>query len=200
MKTNQIKLLLFDFFTISLFMVLIPKIITIDIMVLKNELSETSLTEYLQEFFILISAIIFLKASLKHSTSKGFFILVTGLFTMMFVREVDYYLDFIMHGFWKIPAIIIFLITIYYAFKNKNTITQALLTHSQTKQFTYIFIGFMIIVLFSRLFGTGSLWRDIMGENYNHIYKTVIQEGIELFGYSLLFYGSVLFHFKEKKS
>ena len=196
MKNNQVKYLLFDFLALAILMALIPFFISIDITVLKNELSETSITEFMQEFFILISAIIFYKASSKEPESKGIFILLAGLFTMMFIREGDYYLDTIFHGFWKLPVAIVLIATLYYAFKNKTTIFKPLLTHSQTKKFTYILIGFLIIIIFSRLFGTGSLWRDIMGDNYHHLYKTVIQEGLELFGYSLIFYGSMLFWFR----
>ena len=197
MKNNQAKSLLFEFLALVILMLLIPFFISVDITILKNGLSEISITEFMQEFFIFISAIIFYKASSKESESKGLFILMAGLFAMMFIREGDYYLDAIVHGFWKVPVAIVLIATLYYAVKNRTTVLQPLLTHSQTKAFTYIFIGFLIIVIFSRVFGTGSLWRDIMGDDYHHVYKTVIQEGLELFGYSLVFYGSMLFHLRK---
>lgn len=199
MKNNQAKSLLFEFLALAILMLLIPFFISVDITILKNGLSEVSITEFMQEVFILISAIIFYKASSKEPESKGLFILMAGLFIMMFIREGDYYLDAIFHGFWKVPVAIVLIATLYYAVKNKTTILQPLLTYSQTKMSTYILIGFLIIIVFSRTFGTGSLWRDIMGDDYHHVYKTVIQEGIELFGYSLVFFGSMLFNRKKKE-
>jgi hypothetical protein len=199
MKYNQIKPLLFEFLALIILIVAIPFFISVDINILKNELSEISFTEFIHELFILISAIMFYKVSIKNINSKGFFILLSALFIMMFIREMDYFLDFIFHGFWKIPVGIILLITLYSVYKNKNTIIEPLVKYGQTKWFTYIFIGLLVIFIFSRVFGTGSLWRDIMGDDYNHIYKTVIQEGIELFGYGLVFLGSLFFYFKKDK-
>lgn len=199
MKNNQVKFLLFEFLALTILMLLIPFFISVDITILKNGLSETSITELMQEFFIFISAIIFYKVSSREVESKGLFILISGLFIIMFIREADYYLDTIFHGFWKVPALIILITTLYYALKNKSTILQPLLTYSQTKKFTYIFIGFLIIIIFSRVFGTGSLWSNIMGDDYHHLYKTVIQEGLELFGYSFVFYGSMLFYFEKSQ-
>lgn len=179
-------------------MMLIPFFISVDITVLENQLSEVSITEFMQEIFIFIAALIFYRASSKHLESKGLFILMAGLFAMMFVREGDYYLDAIFHGFWKVPVAMILITTVYFAYQNRKTILEPMLTHMESKPFVYIFIGFMIIVIFSRVFGTGSLWREIMGDNYHHLYKTIIQEGLELFGYSLLFYGSVLFYLRNE--
>lgn len=45
-------------------------------------------------------------------------------------------------------------------------------------------------MIFSRIFGSGTLWKDVMNDDYHHIYKTIIQEGLELFGYVFLFIGS----------
>jgi hypothetical protein len=192
------KSLLFEFLALAILMLLIPFFISIDITVLENQLSEISITEFMQEIFIFIVALIFYRASKKHLESKGLFILMAGLFSMMFIREGDYYLDVIYHGFWKLPVAIVLITTVYFAYQNRHTIMQPMLTHMESKPFTYIFIGFMIIVIFSRVFGTGNLWREIMGENYLHLYKTIIQEGLELFGYSLLFYGSVLFYLRAE--
>ena len=198
MKNNQIKSLLFEFLALAMLMLLIPFFISVDITVLENQLSEISITEFMQEIFIFISAIIFYRASSKYLESKGLFTLVAGFFAMMFIREGDYYLDAIFHGFWKVPVAIVFIATLYFAYQNRSTIWQPMLKHLETKPFTYIFIGFMIIVIFSRVFGTESLWRNIMGDNYHHLYKNILQEGLELFGYSLLFYGSMLFYFRSK--
>lgn len=198
-KNRNIYTFLFEFLTLILLMLLIPIAVVTDITVLENELSELSITEFLQEFFILVSAIIFYKVSSKQLDSKGLFILISGLFSVMFIREGDYFLDMVTHGFWKFPALLMLILTGYYAFKNKETIRQPLLKHTNTRNFAYILIGFLIIVVFSRVFGTGNLWREIMGEDYKHVYKTIIQEGLELFGYVFVFYGSLLVYLDRNK-
>lgn len=198
-KTRNKYTFLFEFLALSLLMLLVPVSVFTDITILENELSELSITEFLQEFFILVSAIVFYKLSLKQLESKGFFILISGLFTLMFIREGDYFLDMIAHGFWKFPALLILIITGYYALKNKKTILQPLLKYTNTRNFAYLLMGFLVIIVFSRVFGTGSLWREIMGEDYKHVYKTIIQEGLELFGYVFVFYGSLLVYFDKNR-
>ncbi len=196
MENRQLKSLIYEFLVLSVLMLLTPLAILVDIAFLKNELSEISITEFKQAFFILISAIIFYKASSKKIESKGLFILVSGFFTIMFIRELDNFLDVIFHGFWKVPVTLVLGITLYFANINRTTILQPLVTHNQSKEFTYLFIGLMVVMIFSRIFGTGSLWQSIMADNYHRIQKRVIQEGLELFGYSLLLYGSILLHLK----
>ena len=51
-------------------------------------------------------------------------------------------------------------------------------------------------IVFSRLFGTGSLWKDIATVD-SRIVKTVVQEGLELFGYALILIGSILSHIEK---
>ncbi len=177
-----------------------PASILVDITILKNSVSEISVTEFMQEILILLSAIIFFKAYLKESSSKGLYVLIAGLFLMMFIREGDYYLDYVVHGFWKLPVLLVFIASVYYARKSKTNILDSMLQESKTREFAIVLMGFLIIVLFSRLFGTSNLWAGIVSKEYLHIVKTVIQEGVELFGYSVLFYGSVLFYFRKKEA
>ena len=50
----------------------------------------------------------------------------------------------------------------------------------------------LIVLIFSRIFGTGDLWRAILKENYIGHCITAIQEGLELLGYLIIFYGAIL--------
>ena len=62
----------------------------------------------------------------------------------------------------------------------------------ESKHFVYISLGLILILIFSRTFGSGHLWEHVMGDDYTMVYKTVIQEGIELLGYIFVLYGSIL--------
>jgi hypothetical protein len=53
-------------------------------------------------------------------------------------------------------------------------------------------IGLLQLVIFSRLFGTGSLWEPVMGDSYQPGVKSIVQEGVELMSYALVLYGSAL--------
>jgi len=93
MKNNQVKPLLYEFLALTVLMLLTPLVLFVDTTVLSNRLTEISITEFMQAFFILVPSIIFYKASSTQIESKGLFILISGLFTMMFIRELDYFLD-----------------------------------------------------------------------------------------------------------
>jgi len=197
MKNNPIKLLLIELILLVLIMALIPYVISVDINVLNNGLSEISITEFAQESFIFIAALVFLLKLKSEPQSRGLLILICGLFSMMFIREGDYYLDFVYHGFWKVPVLLVLVSTVYFSYKNRATIIAPLNRYKNTKTFTYIFIGFLITVVFSRLFGTGSLWVELSGSTDSGFIKTVVQEGLELFGYALILVGSVLLHLNK---
>lgn len=167
-------------------------IVMIDYGLLQPGKSEYSVTEITQEIFILISAILFGLSASHDKHSRGFFVLVMGLFATMLIRESDAFFDNIYHGFWVYPALAVSLATVFYARTCRGTVKHPMLKHMESREFVYINLGLIIILVFSRTFGSGTLWRDVMGADYSSVYKTVIQEGIELLGYTLVLYGSTL--------
>jgi hypothetical protein len=200
MKLNSITAILLEFFALIGLMISVTGFIYLDTSILNNRLTELSFTEFAQSGFILISTVLFLIKTKKEPSSAGLFILISGLFAMMFVRESDYYLDAIYHGFWKVPVSIIFIVCLFFTYKNKTKIIQPLLKYQNTKAFTYTFIGFLITIVFSRLFGTGSLWIEIATSADSSYIKTVVQEGLELFGYSLVLMGAIVVNLTESKT
>jgi hypothetical protein len=176
---------------LSLLMSLPPLFVWIDFTILNINVSEWSLTELTQELALLASFGILFVKTYKNRQKSGFLTLLMGLFLVMFIREGDYFWDKIMRGLWTILAIVTFFITVYFAYKQRETIFPSLSTHWNTRGFGYLMVGLLTVLLFSRIFGTGSLWRVILKENYMGDFKTAVQEGLELLGYLLLFYGVV---------
>ena len=172
--------------------VLAVSVVVIDAELLEQGRSEYSITEFAQEIFILISAILFGFSAKFDMQSRGFFVLVAGFFTTMLIRETDAFFDIIQHGFWIYPALVVSLFSVFYARKCVGAVKKPMLDHMDSKNFVHITLGLILILIFSRIFGSGQLWRDIMGDDYSIIYKTVIQEGIELLGYIFVLYGSIL--------
>ena len=184
------KELVLPFILISLLSAGVISVINIDYFFLENNLSEQSLTEIFQQLLLLASVAIFTWSAYKEQESRTFFILVAGFFGCMFLRELDYYFDMIVHGFWFYPTLLLAISVIIYSIKNNEFLLRSISSFSQSKAYFNILIGLVIIMIFSRLFGSGTLWKEVMNEDYHHIYKTIIQEGLELFGYMFLFIGS----------
>ncbi|WP_057180140.1 MULTISPECIES: hypothetical protein [Colwellia] len=184
------KILVLPFIIVSLLSAGVIVTINIDYFVLKNNLSERSLTELFQQLLLLASIGIFIWSASKVAESRTLFVLVAGFFGCMFLRELDYYFDMIVHGFWLYPTLLLASLVIIYSVKNSADLLSSVRLFSQSNAYFNILVGLVIIMIFSRLFGSGTLWKEVMNDDYHHIYKTIIQEGLELFGYVFLFIGS----------
>ena len=178
----------------------VPAIITIDTVILEHGVSEISLTEIVQEILLCISALLFGIRARRSPYSRGFLALVSGFFSCMLIREMDAFFDHLVyHGFWFWPAICVAGGAILYAFLCRGTVVAPLVNFLETTSCYHIVLGLLIVLVLSRTLGSGSLlWKPIMGEVYSSEFKAALQEGLELFGYMLICYGSVLFlHQKE---
>jgi len=138
----------------------------------------------------MLSCVVFFWSAVKVKSSRTLFVLISAFFGCMLLRELDFYFDKITHGFWFYPTLVLALSAIYYALKNNKNISSSALMFKNKQAYFNILVGLVIIMVFSRLFGSGSLWKEVMGDDYQHLYKTIIQEGLELFGYLFLFIGS----------
>ena len=151
------------------------------------------MTELLEDLLLLLSTTVFLAKAWGHFESRGFLVLVGGFFACMLIRELDFAFDVIHHGAWRYPAILTAAASIALAIACRKTVLAPMAAYVDTKSCIYVSIGLLIVMVFGRLFGSGRLiWIDIMGMDYKGVYKTIIQEGLELFGYVFVSYGSCL--------
>lgn len=183
--------LLKPFLSLMVISVAVPFIIKFDVINLGTDIPEVSLTEFTQQFFLFCTVLIFSLSAKKLPQQRGFYVLVAGFFGCMLLREHDYYFDMITHGFWFYPTMILALASIFYTYKNSDNFTASALEFKKTNSYIYIVIGLAIVLIFSRLFGTSNLWQIIMKTDYQRDYKSIVQEGLELFGYGILFLGSI---------
>ncbi len=130
---------------------------------------------------------------LRDPQARGFMVLVAGLLSCMFIRELDYAFDQITHGFWFYPAMLMALGSILYAAINRDTISLPMVYFTGTRSYVFLAVGLLITLVFSRVFGSGNLvWKEALGSSYTAHFRSVIQEGLELFGYVFVFYGACL--------
>lgn len=172
----------------------VPLIVALDVIVLKHGLTEFSVTEVCQSVLLLMSTVLVGSAARKQTGSRGFLVLLTGFLGAMFIRENDKFMDFISQGFWFYPAMLVGAGSIIYAMRHRDTVIQPAIRFTNTKSYTYLLIGLVLVILFSRVFGTGRFWMEVMGADYNRLYKAIIQEGVELLGYVFILIGCVHNH------
>ena len=183
-----------EFVLLILLSLIAPLLIYIDTISLNHGVSEESITEFSQELLLLLSSFLLAYGAWKYPGSRGFFVLVAGFLAAMLIRELDRYFDLVWHGFWIVPAITYSLASIFYvSVYCRSTVLKVAAKFANSKSYCFIVFGLVVILAFSRVFGSGSLlWKEILGESYNLTVKGSLQEGLELFGYVYLTYGSYL--------
>ncbi len=202
MMLRKIFLAVGEQLLLTLCALVVPVVCLIDY----NSKLEFSLTEILQEISLLFPIVVFAYAARRYLHYRGFYLLVSAFFGCMLIREWDAFFDYVVHGFWVFPAVILAIIAVtstilFY----REQVLPAMFDFIRCRSFHCICFGLVTVLVFSRIFGSGSLlWKDILGPAYSSSFKSVLQEGLELFGYIFILYGSILFlresslRFKDK--
>ena len=146
-----------EFMVLAAIMIAVPVIVGLDVDVFLYGSSEVSATELTQEALILLSAIVSGITAIRHPASRSWLVLVSGFFACMFLREIDFWLDRVSHGFWVYPTAITGLAAISYSARNRDGFLDAAADYLATRSHAYIAVGLLIVVLFSRLAGTRGL-------------------------------------------
>ena len=183
-----------EFILLSLLTVVPPLFVAIDAIIIGDGVSEISLTEFAQEILILASALLFVYGAWRHPASRGFFVLGSGVFFCMLIRELDGFLDQIYKGFWVWPGMVVITFSSFYAITFcRHKIVAPTSAFIDTKPYFHMVFGLIVVLVFSRIFGSGTLLlKHLNISDYNHVFKSAIQEGLELFGYLFITYGSFL--------
>eukprot|EP01029_Cantina_marsupialis_P015316 TRINITY_DN3356_c0_g1_i1.p1 TRINITY_DN3356_c0_g1~~TRINITY_DN3356_c0_g1_i1.p1 ORF type:complete len:210 (-),score=15.37 TRINITY_DN3356_c0_g1_i1:640-1269(-) len=165
---------------------------------------ESSGTEWMQQVYLLLTSLFFILAGIRSKNHKAISYLMGGGALVALIREFDVYLDQIYHGAWFPVAMFVLLLSIFLVYKKKTQIWENLEEFFTTPAFGTFIAGFLSVFVFSRLFGTKKVWRALFEvdklEPVQRWVKNAVEEGSELFGYTLLFIAAVeFFVFISKK-
>ena len=156
-----------------------------------GSIAEASFTEFAQESLVLAAAVLFGFTAWRCPKLRSLLVLFVGLFGCMFIRELDAVFDRVFHGFWLYPALSLAAGAIFYATRCQKMSFRQSREQLMTSPFRSVCVGLLIVLVVSRVVGTGKLWCFIMGsESAGHFYKNVVQEGVELWGYAIIAAGA----------
>lgn len=193
----SIKFAAFKFFLLVIGMLYVPVALYLDVVVIGHRVPEHGVTELSQEFFLLLSALMFTHLAVKLPEQRGFLVMVSGFFWCMFLRELDHDFDRISHGFWKYPVWATVIISLSLAAKFRDSVLAPMAAATRSVSFTYMLIGLALLLFFSRVFGTSSFWAAILEANHydvpESLIKNVVQEGVELLAYVVILFGAAQF-------
>ena len=163
-----------------------------------GRIKDASYTEDLQETLLLFSSIIFIYLA-KKKNARGL-LLVAGFFACMWIREWDAVFDDIFHGAWKyiaIPTAIGFML--WALREGLQKVWDDLAEFMRSKSYDIIVAGLIIVLVVSRLLGNRAVWMLMSGPDFKYVFKTFIEEGVELLGYMVIFAGSVRYYLESRK-
>ncbi|APE42219.1 hypothetical protein BOO69_01430 [Sulfitobacter alexandrii] len=188
---SQLQAALVDIAVLLCIFVATPLVLFLDTTVAGQPMSENTLTEKLQVGLIIVSTLIFATGAVLRLGHAGYLSAVTTLLACMAIRENDSVFDLVYHGFWLVPAVVALGIGGVFTWKHRFGLRAAFADHLGTRSGAYFTLGLLLLIVFSRLFGTGAVWQGVMGAAYTPEVKAAVQEGLELLGYLLLAHGAV---------
>jgi len=160
--------------------------------------SESTLVEQGQNIFLILS-LLFLAFTKGYLAVKYILILIVGLF---FIREQDAFLDTtIAEHAWKFLCGIYAIVIGYKIYKIRKSIKSEVEEFIKTSPSGIIFLGFVTLLIFSRMFGRKKFWKAVEGsEDYTRSVKNAAEECTELFGYFLILVGIAEFYALTKST
>lgn len=165
--------------------------IYIDVAWINDALHETSVTETTQEIMLAMIAVLFFIAAHRRPAQRGALNLVAGFYSCMLIRELDFVFDAIRHGSWVWFALAVTAGSLAVALRTPRKTVHGLADLVQHRSWPMMASGLLVVLVFSRLFGTHALWQHLMQGDYNRVVKNMAEEGTELLGYSLCWLASI---------
>ncbi len=186
---------------LSLAALIVTVCVYLDAIWIGDGVPENSFTEWTQELLLLAVVVLFFHSALRAPDSRPFLVLVAGFFACLLIREWDAAIDRVHPGFWKWSAMAVAAVCIAYALRprHRHTLLPTAARFCVARAMPFLSLGLVVLLVLSRTFGSGQLiWQELLGDGYTIDFKSTIQEGLELFGYLLIFYGAVVWTFEER--
>lgn len=154
--------------------------------------AEDSLIEWLHMAVIALTVVVLNRIAASDPTKRPLAILMAGLLLAAAVRELDWAMDdYVFDGAWQLVVVCILVVTAVLTVGKYRKLAGAVRDFASKPSFGIMLSGFLIVFVFSRLFGQTSFWRTIMGDAYLFSVKNAAEEGTELLGYFFLLIGAV---------
>lgn len=119
--------------------------------------------------------------------------LIVVLLTCALVREADSFLDKVADGLWQVMVFMILVGAASHIASKRKALNVQIAWLGGHFSLGLMLAGFVIVTGFSRFFGQGALWQQIIGESYDKSVKYFAEESAELLGYVILMIGVVEF-------
>ncbi|GAA4901742.1 hypothetical protein [Mucilaginibacter defluvii] len=166
----------------------------------ESKFGEDSYTEFAQSALLLAAAGIYISVSAKYKQFKALAFFLFSFAMASFIREQDSLLDdHIFDGAWQTGVFSLFAFMVFYLWRHWHQFLQNVALFVHTQAFGVFITGFLTTYVFSRLYGRGKFWQEIMEDRYLRAVKNASEECTELFGYTILAIAAVEFYLFVKR-
>jgi len=149
--------------------------------------NEWSLTEWYGFGFVFLSLCVVLRVGALVRARKPLAMVFVGVLLIALIREADMFLDvYVFNGAWQVLVAATACATIGLVWHRRYALGAAVQDFINQPAFGIMLSGFLVVFVFSRLFGRGTFWMALMGEHSLRSVKNVAEEGTELVGYFLI--------------
>jgi uncharacterized protein with PQ loop repeat len=149
---------------------------------------EITFTEITQEIILFLLFLVFLFLGWKWKDIRPVALPAALFFLIAFFREFNFLTEY-----WSIPSVILLIFIGYIVFRERKKISLAVKVFFSQPASSWLFSGFLVTFVFSRLFGRAKFWRILYDENNYRLAKAVAEEGIELLGNTLMLIAAIEF-------
>lgn len=108
------------------------------------------------------------------------------------VRELNDFFRTALPGLgWKVPGIAVLVVLTGFVVRTRRQLGRELVRFIRTDAFGMLWGGLIITALMAQQIGHGEFLQPLLGDDYQPVYKRVIEEVIEAFGYLMIALGTL---------
>ncbi|WP_026608772.1 hypothetical protein [Methylocaldum szegediense] len=157
-----------------------------------NVFREGYFVEWLQYSLIMATVVLYFFGAWRWENRRPLF-LVLGMFAMIAsIREWDYWWDRQLPFWgWQLPASICLFVLIMIGWRYRKVLPEQICDLIRSAPFGFLWSGFLAVVVLAQLVGHAELLKLVMGSDFKKGYKQIIEESLELFGYYLIWFGTL---------
>jgi hypothetical protein len=162
---------------------------------------ESGLIEWSQILLLIGAALLFWRAGGVDKPQQPLMTILILLLACAIVRELDSFWDEQLgRHWWKGIVLTLVLLAGGVAFRHRETLGLSVMKLTCRPSFGILLTGALTILVFSRLFGYGDFWRELLNERAAaSLVKEIAEECTELIGYLFILIGAFE-HLHETKS
>ncbi len=164
----------------------------------EHELSfygENGLIEWVQVLLLVVSIAVLWRSGVLDKDRRAVLVAMIFLLTATIAREWDKIIDESMgRHVWKLISGLLIAAAAGVAFRKKRAFYLSALHLTRQPSFGIMLTGGLIVLVFSRLFGAGDFWRELLDDRrIANEAKRVVEECTELMGYLFIMIGTFEF-------